>query len=168
MTKKLCAIVLGMLMVLSLGGCATLEGLPNLDKDLTQLVGLKPVEKNSNLAVYSCWGATQEFEHWKPKFSTTEIWNDKVLVVDEGSQFTVDSPVTVFESTQLYTTVKDYVDLGFNTTTSERFYRMNKPTLSYVSSTLNSDGDGVGMVFFNCSTDRALIADPNSVEVISK
>ncbi len=42
MTKKLCAIVLGMLMVLSLGGCATLEGLPNLDKDLTQLVGLKP------------------------------------------------------------------------------------------------------------------------------
>ena len=51
MMKKLCAIVLGMLMVLSLGGCATLEGLPNLDKDLTQLVGLKPVEKNSNLAV---------------------------------------------------------------------------------------------------------------------
>lgn len=169
MNKKTCsAMILGAALAFSLSGCATLEGMPNLDKDLTQLVGLKPVEKNSNLAVYSCWGATQEFEHWKPQLKSTKVWADKVLVVDEGSQFTVDSPVTVFESTQLYATVKDYVDLGFNTATSERFYRMNKPTLSYVSSTLNSNGDGVGMVFFNCSTDRALIADPDSVEVIGK
>lgn len=164
--KKLGAIALGLVAAFALSGCKTLEGLPNLDQGLTQLVGLKPVEKNSDLKVYSCWGATQEFSKWRPKFSSTELWNDKVVLVDEGHMFTVDYPGAVFESTQLYHTVKNYVDIGFNTTTGERFYRINEPKLSFVSSTLNSEGNGVGMVFFNCSTDRARIADPSSVKVL--
>lgn len=149
-----------------LAGCSSVPNFPSIDKTIINWVGDKAVPKNSNLAVYSCWGATQELSDWKPIWSTTRVWPDRVIVVDEGSHFTVDYPTAVIESPQLFKVPGVTGAVAINKTTAARYYRLDAPKLAYGMSTLTEQGNGIGLVFFNCGTDGLRTADPSSVTVV--
>lgn len=167
MLKRLCLAVMVMCMAVLAGCSGTTIPTPILEAGLNTLAQDKAIAKTDKVTVYSCWGGTQQLANWKPVSGTFGLWPDTVLVVDEGYMFTVDTPKKngVFESKQLFTTVKDYVDVGIQEDLT-RYYRINHPSLMFAKSSLDSEGNGTTTIIFNCSTDRAKIADPSTVKVI--
>lgn len=168
MLKRLCLAIMVACMVVLAGCSGTTIPAPVLEAGLNTLAQDKAIQKDGKLTVYSCWGGTQQLANWKPVSGTFGLWPDTVLVADEGYMFTVDTPKKdgVFESTHLYTTVKDYVDVGIQAEGLTRYYRINHPSLMFAKSNLDVDGNGTTTIIFNCSTDRAKIADPSTVKVI--
>ena len=98
---------------------------------------------------YTCIGATEYFEGFKPQMEQMQIWPFNVTVVDEGSNWQATFPNGRLESPQLYYGDSARV-VGGSDPDGHRWYRIDSPRLMFTHSKLSSSGDGEGVTFFHC------------------
>lgn len=108
----------------------------------------EPVAKKEPVT-YTCIGATETFEGFKPQMEQMQIWPFNVTVVDEGSNWQATFPNGRLESPQLYYGDSARV-VGGSDPDGHRWYRIDSPRLMFTHSKLSSSGDGEGVTFFHC------------------
>ena len=98
---------------------------------------------------YTCIGATEYFEGFKPQMEQMQIWPFNVTVVDEGSNWQATFPNGRLESPQLNYGASPRVVGGVDAV-GHRWYRADSPKLVFSHSQLDDLGNGEGMTFFHC------------------